>query len=177
MCGEKMSMGKSPFRYAWITPACAGKRTPTSSRSPRKWDHPRVCGEKAGRRRLCRASGGSPPRARGKGGGLFPFPRGLGITPACAGKSHPKGVMKPPQLDHPRVRGEKAKSRTQVSARRGSPPRARGKARASAKKSASARITPACAGKSGTRPSARGKTRDHPRVRGEKTTFGMNVTP
>ena len=69
-----------------ITPACAGKRLVRLTKKPLPGDHPRVCGEK-----FCNSSSvwsltGSPPRMRGKGGGL-PRPRfGGGITPAYAGK-------------------------------------------------------------------------------------------
>ena len=50
---------------------------------------------------------GSPPLARGKVGALLQLLNGLGITPACAGKSHSYGPYRVQQRDHPRLRGEK----------------------------------------------------------------------
>ena len=69
--------------------------------------------------------------------------------------------------DHPRVCGENAGSIFRAISSAGSPPRVRGKLFFSARASARARITPACAGKTSrdSLPSA-GK-KDHPRVCGE----------
>ena len=69
-----------------ITPACAGKSAAQSLDRLCAGDHPRVCGEKSLERFRSGLGLGSPPRMRGKGGGL-PRPRfGGGITPAYAGK-------------------------------------------------------------------------------------------
>ena len=83
--------GKAPLR-AWIgcapgiTPAYAGKRPTAKGCSSGSRDYPRVCGEKSLERFRSGLGLGSPPRMRGKGGGL-PRPRfGGGITPAYAGK-------------------------------------------------------------------------------------------
>ena len=107
VCGEKMNQssshrwvtgspprmrGKVSGQKLWmvlcgITPACAGKSGNYSTAGSSGEDHPRVCGEK-----FCcflpldRVSG-SPPRMRGKAGGLFLCTFLLGITPAYAGKS------------------------------------------------------------------------------------------
>ena len=54
------------IRKRRITPACAGKSCPRDSTSCRTPDHPRVCGEKRGKRRKNYAEKGSPPRVRGK---------------------------------------------------------------------------------------------------------------
>ena len=70
-----------------ITPAYAGKSTKSRSVTRWRWDHPRICGEKALIVRICMATGGSPPHMRGKA----PLARkrftSTGITPAYAGKS------------------------------------------------------------------------------------------
>ena len=70
-----------------ITPAYAGKRIILHRDDAPSRDHPRVCGEKVMLLPGATRSPGSPPRVRGK----VPFPLlplpGLGITPACAGKS------------------------------------------------------------------------------------------
>ena len=49
-----------------ITPAYAGKSFPALLSGLRRWDHPRVCGEKAGTLRQRNPVRGSPPRMRGK---------------------------------------------------------------------------------------------------------------
>ena len=51
---------------AGITPAHAGKSGLCSSEFSRRWDHPRVCGEKNSSRSLKLSVKGSPPRMRGK---------------------------------------------------------------------------------------------------------------
>ena len=91
-----------------ITPACAGKRgRPRSGQGP-QGDHPRVCGEKIRSRCGIGFSQGSPPRVRGKGGKVGPFPALSGITPACAGKRRGRGTLRTQGQDHPRVCGEKS---------------------------------------------------------------------
>ena len=127
VCGEKRWRYPSPVAVAgspprvrgkaaggfrgcqrtWITPACAGK-SPADSRYRRRfWDHPRVCGEKFGRRNITRFSSGSPPRVRGKG--------------------RKRNVSTPQIRDHPRVCGEKASLVNRRLRNWGSPPRVRGK--------------------------------------------------
>ena len=91
-----------------ITPACAGKRRPTTMKIQASQDHPRVCGEKGNSSIAGRQSTGSPPRVRGKGL-LALHGRGCtGITPACAGKRHCIHASIMSCEDHPRVCGEKA---------------------------------------------------------------------
>ena len=53
--------------HGGITPACAGKRTSTSTVRAATWDHPRVCGEKPMFVTAVICTQGSPPRVRGKG--------------------------------------------------------------------------------------------------------------
>ena len=74
-------------RAVRITPAYAGKSQPWRSYSQRRWDHPRVCGEKGFRFRFHVLPPGSPPRMRGKVIRCEELARVVGITPACAGKS------------------------------------------------------------------------------------------
>ena len=84
--------GKGTIMKRWhavagITPACAGKSAHCACVALRRWDHPRVCGEKACMQCTLQGHGGSPPRVRGK---EKPLGKGRGksrITPACAGKS------------------------------------------------------------------------------------------
>ena len=51
---------------ARITPAYAGKRTAILFASPKRQDHPRLCGEKAASVLPVIATTGSPPPMRGK---------------------------------------------------------------------------------------------------------------
>ena len=90
-----------------ITPAYAGKRRRRIYRYTRRWDHPRLRGEKSPAPSAGRSLLGSPPLTRGKvcqhtGGGELQR-----ITPAYAGKSAQDHHTKVCETDHPRLRGEK----------------------------------------------------------------------
>ena len=115
---------------------------------------------------------GSPPRMRGKVAAAVPALFLRGITPACAGKSEKQVPFLPPYQDHPRVCGEKKSRRCCTSIGLGSPPRMRGKARATASRAAPCGITPAYAGKRVSRSPAKTGAWNHPRVCGEKA-FAM----
>ena len=91
-----------------------------------------------------------------------------GITPAYAGKSLWCAQGQAQERDHPRVCEEKNFLLLMTSRRSGSPPRVRGKVPNAPMISASARITPACAGKSLDDILYLPQLRDHPRVCGEK---------
>ena len=209
MCGEKFAINSilsegilgSPPRVrgeasglkatksaSRITPACAGRSRKGKRIRNADGDHPRVCGEKCHARGSPARRRGSPPRVRGEVHVCLEDLRGVGITPACAGRSwcyqHRRGLFK----DHPRVCGEKRGSPPAVARRAGSPPRARGEAQGPAlrrgargitpacagrrtgmtTKQSYGRITPACAGRSQSRLCALRSAWDHPRVRGEK---------
>ena len=110
-----------------ITPAWAGKRNGRPKRQRRRWDHPRVGGEKGCSCFVCNALSGSPPRGRGKAEFCKQMKRCYRITPAWAGKSHRSRVEKRRQQDHPRVGGEKTLPTLPRIPRIGSPPRGRGK--------------------------------------------------
>ena len=71
-----------------ITPACAGKRNTIPCTSTASRDHPRMCGEKIEQIWPYGHSEGSPPHVRGKADTRPIRYSGIGITPACAGKSH-----------------------------------------------------------------------------------------
>ena len=151
-----------------ITPACAGKRSKAPSSLCRSGDHPRVCGEKQNQETTFVYYIGSPPRVRGK-----VLPRGekplqKGITPACAGKRLRTSSRRRRLWDHPRVCGEKISVIGIVRDGQGSPPRVRGKAVGDRPTPLPRGITPACAGKRGSRFCCCHTTRDHPRVCGEK---------
>ena len=130
-----------------ITPAYAGKSThqPPSGRGTR--GHPRVCGEKCGYRLPFRSIVGSPPTVRGKVAGNLEQGRVVGITPACAGKSHADHHLGNHRRDYPRVCGEKVLCTQPLPAGQGSPPRVRGKGWQDHGTASGRGITPACAGK------------------------------
>ena len=105
---------------------------------------------------------------RGKEGDAPVAADAVGINPACAGKSRGHRGRRSSSRDHPRVCGEK-RSCSRISWRTlGSPPRVRGKVLPLPPRAHFPRITPACAGKSGSSAAGRSAPRDHPRVCGEK---------
>ena len=151
-----------------ITPAHAGKSTLVNSTTKPQRDHPRLCGEKAAYFRAECVPRGSPPRVRGKAVQFHHRHNGVGITPACAGKSHVLPRPAQVQWDHPRVCGEKKKAEEMGATTKGSPPRMRGKENRVLGGILHVRITPACAGKRGQCCPDRLRCWDHPRVCGEK---------
>ena len=90
-------------------------------------DHPRLCGEKHGRR--------------------FHAIIATGITPAYAGKSRSDRKTHSTTWDHPRLCGEKWEMLGLSNRYRGSPPPMRGKENARFGLTLDKRITPAYAGK------------------------------
>ena len=90
---------------------------------------------------------GSPPRTRGG----VPAPPGrhprCRITPAYAGRRPSAGRSVPAAADHPRVRGEEARTHRPPLSRSGSPPRTRGGGGGLPDGAQLRRITPAYAGK------------------------------
>ena len=95
----------------------------------------------------------------------------MGITPAYAGKSIPCRFPADGERDHPRVCGEKPAKISRDTAKKGSPPRMRGKDSEKSLSLWKAGITPAYAGKRGFLPFLGIAVRDHPRVCGEKQIF------
>ena len=91
----------------------------------------------------------------------------LRITPACAGKTMVHLERALALRDHPRVCGENRDCGKLEKEYRGSPPRVRGKHRASYCKTHLKRITPACAGKTLRVHRLAARQGDHPRVCGE----------
>ena len=92
-----------------------------------------------------------------------------GITPAYAGRRKPSTGTDTAGPDHPRVRGEKVPLGASSTAAQGSPPRTRGEDEPLIRIPSYEGITPAYAGRSRRFSFSRCYTRDHPRVRGEKT--------
>ena len=159
-----------------ITPACAGKTGCCIYRKAFAEDHPRVCGENCCTLSETSFAIGSPPRVRGK----LEIPRRAhprpGITPACAGKTFFPYDAKVLDWDHPRVCGENLPLPVHLTPYRGSPPRVRGKLYNGRVVTLRARITPACAGKTHRKEFFMKRIQDHPRVCGENTKNGTEVT-
>ena len=90
-------------------------------------DHPRVCGEDCAHGSPPGGCGGPPPRMRGRRGCPIRRRRGLGTTPAYAGKTYATGQRNAPAWDHPRVCGEDSPLWWVLHHVRGPPPRMRGR--------------------------------------------------
>ena len=69
--------------------------------------------------------GGSPPRVRERQKTFQNVCGKVGITPACAGKTHPFGLPDELLKDHPRVCGKDLAKTYTLMTRLGSPPRVR----------------------------------------------------
>ena len=131
-----------------ITPACAGNRPWRRRQKNEAKDHPRLRGEQFLSFAASLRQMGSPPLARGTAisrrfGKMF-----CGITPACAGNRNAGALWGRKHGDHPRLRGEQARSSKGARGRLGSPPLARGTAYSGSAPRAYIGITPACAGNS-----------------------------
>ena len=164
---EKMFCPPQPLRF-WITPACAGKRRSDWIIRSIYWDHPRACGEKTLCAMMPRATGGSPPRMRGKENLTIAGLEDVGITPACAGKRRSAPAPTSKARDHPRACWEKRFASASLDAYWGSPPHVQGKVADTLCAMSLMGITPAYAGKSRFPSSTAPYRRDHPRVCGEK---------
>ena len=124
----KVPLPLLPLPGLGITPAYAGKSASFDTFHPHLQDHPRVCGEKLQSTSASPRALGSPPRMRGKGGRYSLRALLNRITPAYAGKREVFGYQEAWAEDHPRVCGEKYFTIRDKVAKKGSPPRMRGKA-------------------------------------------------
>ena len=98
--GPKESLGSPPrvrgkrhyesqrLRARGLTPACAGKTKRNAGPASGVPAHPRVCGENNSAQGSMSLARGSPPRVRGKLGDPNEWPKPIGLTPACAGKTN-----------------------------------------------------------------------------------------
>ena len=134
-----------------ITPADAGKTQHGRKRRRNHEDHPRGCGENSSSSTRCCNSIGSPPRMRGKRNDRFGSELTFRITPADAGKTFCRRLLRADIRDHPRGCGENFVSAAYAVRVPGSPPRMRGKHRNCRQYAYQHRITPADAGKTGFR--------------------------
>ena len=127
-----------------------------------------MCGEKFFCPNRILWDNGSPPHVRGKDAVKRHSACGLGITPACAGKSGLSAFAQFRTWDHPRMCGEKGFCIRCIVHMVGSPPHVRGKATLVLLSSPPFGITPACAGKRYVSSLYVSLKRDHPRMCGEK---------
>ena len=153
VCGEQVHYG---FRHNHIKGS--PPRVRGTGRLLWRWgrvleDHPRVCGEQRTLGARDSTGKGSPPRVRGTDYLETHVIEGIGITPACAGNSSRQDILRLAIEDHPRVCGEQHKWPTCGPYAPGSPPRVRGTDCGPSPATGSGRITPACAGNSGTKSS------------------------
>ena len=96
----------------------------------------------------------------------------LRITPACAGTTSHDCRHNQAGKDHPRVCGNHKSGLSAVHPRPGSPPRVREPHERSILRKYEQRITPACAGTTPSRRTARKTCWDHPRVCGNHQIWG-----
>ena len=145
----RLSTLMSVLPFVGTTPAHAGKTASTLRQAPGPGDHPRACGEDEGYLRPATEGNGPPPRMRGR------------LRPTLSRIRRWR--------DHPRACGEDTTPQMQAAARWGPPPRMRGRPCALVLHDVAYRTTPAHAGKTGRRISARMSAGDHPRACGEDT--------
>ena len=92
---------------------------------------------------------------------------GVGITPACAGRTYIIVISHMPPQDHPRVCGKDRDFVVTPKYRVGSPPRVREGPKGYIVKNGTYRITPACAGRTFSYIIFVQRLKDHPRVCGK----------
>ena len=107
----KVQYGRTARRPVRITPAYAGKRKILGGENGGNQDHPRLCGEKTAGVPITSSVSGSPPPMRGKGKCDVAVLQNGRITPAYAGKSSHVLRSYFRRTDHPRLCGEKYRSR------------------------------------------------------------------
>ena len=171
--GSPPHVRERPNQIRWInrelgiTPACAGKTRRLPRTSAVFEDHPRMCGKDPARPLGTTATWGSPPHVRERlFVVVFLFFR-LGITPACAGKTHHGAAVGYCTEDHPRMCGKDTLNSVSISRRTGSPPHVRERLADVAYSCIAGGITPACAGKTAFVATDPNTVRDHPRMCGK----------
>ena len=170
--------GKHPrggccFCPSRITPAGAGKTASGLHKAKGGQDHPRRCGENSAPQQPRASCAGSPPRMRGKRNNFLNVSRQPRITPADAGKTLKSFIVGRDTKDHPRGCGENVKHFLRLLTNIGSPPRMRGKQYPAHNAIATARITPADAGKTARHKGRWNSAWDHPRGCGENVCVGF----
>ena len=159
-----------------IIPAYAGKSSAEADPSRKRKDHPRIRGEKAGRGAEQAHDLGSSPHTRGKADESERAEMYHRIIPAYAGKRRRCAAHEFELQDHPRIRGEKALNDPATGYSKGSSPHTRGKVLAPGGYVSPGGIIPAYAGKRWSLSSLHGLFVDHPRIRGEKYSYLLQMS-
>ena len=115
--------------------------------------------------------GGSSPHTRGARRHRRQIPRPRRIIPAYAGSTRRASSRRTTTGDHPRIRGEHADIIIFRSIAAGSSPHTRGALGAECHGLPGVGIIPAYAGSTGRQPRPLARGPDHPRIRGEHTSF------
>ena len=110
---------------------------------------------------------------RGKQSELVPIKADFGLIPACAGKTGLNDRFTELVWAHPRVCGENLAAMKRLFPKAGSSPRVRGKLRAWLYGIITARLIPACAGKTLFRGNQSQPDPAHPRVCGENVSIAF----
>ena len=126
-----------------------------------------MCGENRQRVKVACSSEGSSPRVRGKRLKRIFKDAGIGLIPACAGKTPGMAPRRPSNWAHPRVCGENPNSLSSKPAMPGSSPRVRGKHPVLVEALFNTGLIPACAGKTQQQRAPLSCPWAHPRVCGE----------
>ena len=150
-----------------LIPARAGKTGSCSASWPRRWAHPRACGENHLVESMRSGNPGSSPRVRGKLGGGRRHRHRRRLIPARAGKTRPRRGGLSGAWAHPRACGENRPFRPSAASLAGSSPRVRGKRRGPCARLPDRRLIPARAGKTGMTLMTRIASAAHPRACGE----------
>ena len=154
-------------RHAGLIPACAGKTAPKSWTFALSTAHPRVCGENPRTTSARKMEQGSSPRVRGKLILTSSRAAGVGLIPACAGKTDTRSCIASAAPAHPRVCGENDGAIPPGTITMGSSPRVRGKLIPFRKRWKTGGLIPACAGKTSGGRITQICHEAHPRVCGE----------
>ena len=149
------------------SPRVRGTRAAANDWREVERDHPRVCGEHAGKGLTLDNYTGSSPRVRGTLGLEVRDGPVLGIIPACAGNTSTASRPSRSTWDHPRVCGEHPLRPKAPTGSTGSSPRVRGTRSQVLRVRELRGIIPACAGNTQVAYGRIPNTRDHPRVCGE----------
>ena len=164
--GKRGEAGRDDPR-AGLIPAHAGKTETAPLRAIRCTAHPRSRGENLRRARACSSTAGSSPLTRGKPVHLL-FTDGCErLIPAHAGKTRRARGPRNGTAAHPRSRGENIWGSPTAGTYKGSSPLTRGKPLLWSRAYPGARLIPAHAGKTWSRPAPTTVIWAHPRSRGE----------
>ncbi len=155
------------------TPAYAGKIRGVRARDGANREHPRIRGEDRLDWSDPSSSVGTPPHTRGRSIAPIAHADGHGNTPAYAGKMRCDHLVLDWPREHPRIRGEDIAVAVTLASFAGTPPHTRGRYVGEALVQLRQGNTPAYAGKMWWARRLPPRTREHPRIRGEDTSYAI----